>query len=152
MYRLLPARLPDLPVLILCSLTTILGLVSFSGTHAAVFRDRLKPHWSEDNSHFWYRNDLADGHREFVLVDVAAGQRRAAFDHARLAKALEEAGVENVKAERLPVEGLKFSLPENTVELRDLPRGQLSRGDRAQELKRRVDIRTLPDLFDHVSL
>src|SRR5690348_9664122 len=50
-----------------------------------VFKSEVRPHWSADGDRFWYRNDLKDGAREFVLVDAVEGRRRPAFDHARLA-------------------------------------------------------------------
>ena len=75
-----------------------------------VYKSQINPQWSADNSHFWYRNDLARGEREFVLVDLKKGTRRPAFDHARLAQLLGEEGVEGVQAERLALEQLKFDL------------------------------------------
>jgi dipeptidyl-peptidase 4 len=48
---------------------------------------RVTPHWIRDTETFWYRNRADDG-SEFVLVDAEAGTRRPAFDHARLAEAL----------------------------------------------------------------
>jgi dipeptidyl aminopeptidase/acylaminoacyl peptidase len=53
-----------------------------------VFKSTVSPHWFAGNTRFWYRNDLADGAREFVLVDAVKGKRELAFDHARLAAAL----------------------------------------------------------------
>ena len=53
-----------------------------------VFKAKVTPHWLEGNSRFWYRNDLADGKREFILIDAEKGTREAAFDHAKLAMAL----------------------------------------------------------------
>lgn len=44
----------------------------FSGK---VFRASVEPHWFEGDTKFWYRNDLADGKKEFVVVDVARGAR-----------------------------------------------------------------------------
>jgi hypothetical protein len=41
-----------------------------------VYRDRVDPHWFDNNTKLWYRNDLAGGKHEFVLVDVAAGTRK----------------------------------------------------------------------------
>src|SRR5688500_5939524 len=55
-----------------------------------VFKARVTPHWLEGNSRFWYRNDLAEGKREFVLVDAEKGTREAAFDHVKLALLLKE--------------------------------------------------------------
>ncbi|MEC7565019.1 MAG: prolyl oligopeptidase family serine peptidase [Planctomycetota bacterium] len=83
-----------------------------------VYKSQIKPQWSADNSHFWYRNDLAKGEREFVLVDLKKGTRRLAFDHVRLAKSLGEEGVDGVKAERLALEQLKFDLASHLATFR----------------------------------
>ena len=74
-----------------------------------VFKQRLRPNWSSDNTRFWYRNDLAGGEREFVMVDVKAGKRKLAFAHKRLAKALGKATEQEVSARRLPVDRLEFT-------------------------------------------
>jgi len=81
-----------------------------------VFRQRVKPNWLTGNTQFWYRNDLADGAREFILVNAETGTRRRAFDHKRLAGALAKATGKDIQAERLPVEKLKFN--ESLSELR----------------------------------
>lgn len=73
-----------------------------------VFRDRVTPHWFADNTRFWYRNDLADNAREFIVVDVWAGIRRPAFDHERLAQSLGKALGKNLDAGRLPIDRLVF--------------------------------------------
>src|SRR5262245_27189260 len=57
-------------------------------TRDKVFRSGVRPHWFADNAKFWYRNDLPDGAREFIVVDAARGERGPAFDHARLAEGL----------------------------------------------------------------
>ncbi len=73
-----------------------------------VFRAAVKPNWIGDSDRFWYRNDLPEGHREFILVDPAKPEKRPAFDHARLAAALSQALGKKVEAERLPVEHIAF--------------------------------------------
>ena len=45
---------------------------------------------------FWYRNDLADGKREFVLVDAAKGERRV------IAEPPAEALPERLRVEQTP--------------------------------------------------
>src|SRR6185436_16670752 len=40
-----------------------------------------------DGSRFWYRKSVKGGN-QFVLVDAATGEKKAPFDHARLATAL----------------------------------------------------------------
>jgi dipeptidyl-peptidase 4 len=67
-----------------------------------VFRDHVRPNWFANGTKFWYRNDLANGEKEFILVDAAAGRRTPAFDSGRVAAAI------GVDAKHLPVEGLRF--------------------------------------------
>lgn len=74
-----------------------------------VYRARVTPHWFAGESKFWYRNDLPGGKREFIIVDAEKGERRLAFDHARLAESLGRAARLNVDAERLPIDELEFS-------------------------------------------
>jgi dipeptidyl aminopeptidase/acylaminoacyl peptidase len=74
-----------------------------------VFKQRVNPHWLTGNTQFWYRNDLAEGEREFILVNAETGTRQRAFDHKRLAGALAKAAGKDIQAGRLPVEKLKFS-------------------------------------------
>jgi dipeptidyl aminopeptidase/acylaminoacyl peptidase len=73
-----------------------------------VFKQSVKAQWLPGNTNFWYRNDLAGGAREFVFVDAIKGERRLAFDHARLATALSQATGKEIKADRLPVEKLEL--------------------------------------------
>jgi dipeptidyl aminopeptidase/acylaminoacyl peptidase len=78
-----------------------------------VFRDQVEPHWFADSSgetnKFWYRLDLAERKREFILVDAAQGKRQLAFDQARAADALAKLTKEKVDAECLPVESIEFA-------------------------------------------
>jgi hypothetical protein len=73
-----------------------------------VYKTDVKPHWSADGSHFWYRNDLRGGAREFILVDAARGQRRRAFDHDRLAAALSKATGKKYEGDRLPFDAIEL--------------------------------------------
>ena len=68
-----------------------------------VFKDRITPHWFDDNACFWYRNDLADGARSSSLVDARKGTRAPAFDHKRLAEALAKAVGKEVDGGQAPV-------------------------------------------------
>ena len=95
----------------------IMGLTG--QTEAAnVYKSIIRPNWAADHSHFWYRNDLPGGRREFVLVDLEKGVRRDAFDHDRLAKALSKADIGKIDPERLPIERLYFDAPNDLVLLR----------------------------------
>jgi dipeptidyl-peptidase 4 len=77
-----------------------------------VFRDQVEPHWFADSSgetnKFWYRLDLAERKREFILVDAARGTRQPVFDQARAADALAKLTKQKVDPEHLPVESIEF--------------------------------------------
>jgi dipeptidyl aminopeptidase/acylaminoacyl peptidase len=74
-----------------------------------VYRDRVTAHWFADDTKFWYRNDLKDKTKEFILVDADKGTRGPAFDHAKLATALSKAAGAEYKADRLPFDEIEFS-------------------------------------------
>ena len=78
------------------------------GSGNRAYKTSITPHWFADNTRLWYRNNLRDGDREFVVVDVSKGVREPAFDHRRLAEALGDAGVKEASATRLPIENLSF--------------------------------------------
>jgi dipeptidyl aminopeptidase/acylaminoacyl peptidase len=77
-------------------------------TRDKVFRTSVSPHWFDEGKRFWYRNNLADKAREWILVDVEAGKRERAFDHGKLAEALASATEKKVRATHLPLEELSF--------------------------------------------
>ncbi len=87
-------------------------------TQNKVFRDRVRPNWLEDDASFWYRIQTAADRHEFVLVDAEKGQRKPAFDHARLADALSAQGVRNAAPDRLPIDRLEFDLQKNRLVFR----------------------------------
>ncbi|KAI3559573.1 hypothetical protein CABS01_03596 [Colletotrichum abscissum] len=51
---------------------------------------RVSPHWVSEGNTFWYRQNLPAGKFVFIYVDAIEKQRRPAFDHDKLAKALQE--------------------------------------------------------------
>jgi len=55
-----------------------------------------------DGDRLWYRKSVPGGN-QFVLVDVEAGQKRAAFDHDQLAEKLSAASGEEYTAVTLPL-------------------------------------------------
>jgi dipeptidyl aminopeptidase/acylaminoacyl peptidase len=80
-----------------------------SSVEGTVFRDRVKPQWLQDGKRFWYRNELADGAREYVLVDAGRGSRQLAFDQLKLAAGLAEAAGKDVDPGTLDLKNLWFS-------------------------------------------
>jgi dipeptidyl-peptidase 4 len=95
------------------ALVTILTF-STGRVHAAkIYKSRISPNWASDGSHMWYRNDLAKGAKEYVLIDLQKGTREPAFEQDKLAEALIENGIKGVQADRLPIDRLQFDLSEN---------------------------------------
>jgi dipeptidyl aminopeptidase/acylaminoacyl peptidase len=77
-------------------------------TKNKVFKSSVQPHWLTGNTRFWYRNDLADEARAFVLVDAFTGKKLPAFEHEKLAKALSKQTGREFKSARLPFSELEF--------------------------------------------
>ena len=76
-----------------------------------VYRDRIQPNWFAGSTKFWYRNDLPEGTKEFVLVDAIQGKRTLAFDHNAVAQ---EMGVDPA---RLPITEIEFSEDGKTISI-----------------------------------
>ncbi|HEY7310788.1 MAG TPA: DPP IV N-terminal domain-containing protein [Gemmataceae bacterium] len=89
-----------------------------SGTRNKVFRDRVRATWLADKTRFWYRNDLGGDAREFVLVDAVKGERKLAFDHARLAESLAKTTNTEQRATHLKIEALDFPADGSTLRFR----------------------------------
>ena len=56
-------------------------------------RGPVEPQWVGRDSRFWYRVDVPGGGEEFFIVDAERSLRTPAFDPARAAAALKEAGL-----------------------------------------------------------
>ncbi len=82
-----------------------------------VYRDHVDAHWFANNTRFWYRNDLSNDHREYILVDANAGTRAAAFDTERIAETLRKVTNEKLVANHLPIESLRFNEDASSVVL-----------------------------------
>ena len=59
------------------------------------------PTWIGDSSRFWYSRSVAGGH-EFLLVDADSAEKKAAFDHEKLAAAINTASGGHYTALALP--------------------------------------------------
>jgi dipeptidyl-peptidase 4 len=75
--------------------------------------DAVRPRWM-NGDRFWFRNRGANGY-EFVIMDLATGARRPAFDHARLASALSVAADTAYDAGKLPFRDLAWVQNEQAV-------------------------------------
>jgi dipeptidyl-peptidase-4 len=74
-----------------------------------VFDARIDPHWTADGNAFWYRADGPNGERHFWWVDATAGTRKPAFDHERMAAALGQATGQKLRADHLPIDGIRLA-------------------------------------------
>src|SRR5579875_3092615 len=79
-----------------------------------VFQMGVAPHWIDAGGRFWYRSETAHG-AEFVLVDTERGERRPAFDQAKLAAALSVSLGRPFRAEQLPFDDITFDVVERTI-------------------------------------
>ncbi len=71
--------------------------------------------WIEKTPRFWYRKAVKGG-QEFVLVDVEKGSKSPAFDHEKLAAALNKETGEKFTAKTLPFRSLNFVENEKFIE------------------------------------
>ncbi len=78
-----------------------------------VFRLRVEPQWNATGTAFWYRVDTGPDSHEFIWVDAERGERKVAFDHRKLAEAIQAAAQPPLSppaaATRLPLERLELS-------------------------------------------
>lgn len=105
-----------LQLIIIAGIFSILPTVGAqSRPPGRAYKMNIVPNWFADNTHFWYRNNLQNGTREFILVNAEKGIRKPAFDHKRLAIALKNAGLKKISPYRLPLENLEFRLKDNAL-------------------------------------
>src|SRR5437660_1661877 len=88
----------------------------FGGPERGVYKAQITPHWFQNDKQFWYRNDLRDGAKEFIVVDAEKGIRQPAFDHEKLAAALSKSSGEKVSANKLPSSSIEFFDDGKTLE------------------------------------
>jgi dipeptidyl-peptidase 4 len=108
-------------------------------TSGKVFRDRVEAHWLTNNAQFWYEVKTGTETREFVLVDAEKGERKPAFDHAKLAEALIKAGVQDAKPDNLPLRNAELK---SAAELSFTANGKSWRADLSSySLTERKDVK-----------
>jgi dipeptidyl aminopeptidase/acylaminoacyl peptidase len=90
----------------------------FGAPEAGVYKARITPHWFQNDTRFWYRNDLRGGAKEFIVVDAEKGTRQPAFDHQKLAAALSKSAGQEFKADRLPFAEIEFIDDGHAIEFR----------------------------------
>ena len=116
-----------------------------------VARDRVTPHWFAGNDRFWYAAPLLGGAREFLVLDATKGEKRPAFDHAKLAAALTAAGGRAIAPDRLPIDALRIE-DDGKVRFKAGEQGwaydpsadKLEKTDRADGLEVTIDLPRAP--------
>ena len=73
-----------------------------------ILNARVTPQWIGKSPRFYYRQELPDGGKQFMLVDAAAGTREPVFDHDRLAETLSHASGKTYSATKLPFDSFDF--------------------------------------------
>ena len=128
------------------ALLLLLLLSLFPGLNlsARIYKDRINPQWANDNSHFWYRNTLAGGTSEYILVDLVEGTRMPAFNQELLAAAINTSGVAKMQAGKLSLNQLQFELKKNLVYFRI--GNQHLRWHRAKNQLDKIDATSLPKI------
>ena len=72
-----------------------------------VYGLEVSPQWINEGQSFWYRINTRQGKR-FVIVEPAEKQKKPAFDHDKLARALSEKTEKTYGPGELPFESFKF--------------------------------------------
>ena len=104
-------------------------IVSFTTSamgQGRLYREKVTPHWNSRRTQFWYRNDLPQEAREFILVDAENGSRKPLFDHGKLAAAFTELLKRPVTAENLPVAEVDFPVEGSTSWILKGPAGEFT--------------------------
>ena len=70
-----------------------------------IYLEKIDANWFDGNSKFWYKCIRPNGTTEFIVVDAKTGEKRAAFDHAKVAALIGK----DTKAGNLPVNELVFT-------------------------------------------
>lgn len=79
--------------------------IQAANAHRWILNQNVVPHWISGRERFWYKRELAEGHR-FTLVDAATGAKADAFDHSHLAEALGERTGKSFDPNTLPLYNL----------------------------------------------
>jgi dipeptidyl-peptidase 4 len=83
-----------------------------------VYHASVDAEWiGEEGGRFWYRRDLPEERKEFVLVHAGTATRSPAFDHARMAEGLGSAMGDTLDARELPFQSIAFNEAADSLEV-----------------------------------
>jgi dipeptidyl-peptidase-4 len=55
----------------------------------------FNPHWHPSGKSFWYRRETPFGSHEFISVNATTGEKKLAFDHAKVSQELKKRGIDH---------------------------------------------------------
>jgi dipeptidyl-peptidase-4 len=79
-----------------------------------IYSTVVDPHWLKMSNRFWYQYETPDG-KQWWIVDPALKSKRLLFDNARLASGITLIIRDPFDAQHLPIENLKFSKDEKSI-------------------------------------
>ncbi|AMM51177.1 peptidase S9 [Rufibacter sp. DG15C] len=80
-----------------------------------IFTTNLDPHWLKKTDQFWYQYETTNG-KNWYVVDPATKSKRAIFDLDKVAAAITVIVKDPFDAQHLPIENLKFTEDEKSVQ------------------------------------
>jgi dipeptidyl-peptidase 4 len=80
-----------------------------------IFTTNLDPHWLKNSDRFWYEYETSNG-KNWYIVDPATKSRKLLFDNAKVASAVTMIVQDPFDAQHLPIQNLKFSEDEKSVQ------------------------------------
>jgi hypothetical protein len=85
----------------------------------SVLNATIQANWQPGNTSFWYKHFLTDSNFEYLYVNAVTGVKQKAFDHEKMAAALNKLVTDTpLTALRLPITLMRFSKNNATVLIR----------------------------------
>jgi len=94
-----------------------------------VFSTSVDPHWLKLSDKFWYTYESSEG-RKWYIVDPAFKTKKLIFDNAKLAAAITLIVKDPFDAQHLPIQNLKFTKDEKSVQFELLSTVDIVKKDR----------------------
>ncbi len=80
-----------------------------------VYSTSVDPHWLQKSDRFWYQYETSEG-KKWYIVDPAKALKKPLFDNIKIAALITGIIKDPFDAEHLPIENLKFTKDENTIQ------------------------------------
>jgi dipeptidyl-peptidase 4 len=91
------------------------GRFSAAKIKKMVFSTSVDPHWLKGSDRFWYMHETGNG-KKWYVVDPSSRSKKLLFDNAKLAAAITLIVRDPFDAQHLPIENLKFSKDEKSIQ------------------------------------